>query len=80
MSPLFAGVLAIVVIGAIKVLLRHRLSQRHSTSLDLAIVSIGFFLILMMRLPVKGTHGWMGMILFLSCGALYKLLGYFEEP
>jgi hypothetical protein len=80
MSPIFAGVLAIVLIGAAKVLLRHRLSQRHSTSLDLTIVVIGFFLILVMRLPVKGTHGWLGLLLFLGLGALYKLLGYFEEP
>ena len=80
MSPAFAGVLAIVLIGTAKVLLRHRFSPRHSTSLDLTIVAIGFFLILMMRLPVKGTQGWLGLTLFLGLAALYKLLGYFEEP
>jgi hypothetical protein len=80
MTPLISGLLAIVLIGAAKVLLRHHLAPRHSTSLDLTMVAIGFFLILMMRLPVKGTHGWLGLTLFLGLGALYKLLGYFEEP
>jgi ABC-type Co2+ transport system permease subunit len=79
-QALFAGVLAIVAIGVLKVLLRKRLSPRHSVSLDLAMVAIGFFLILMMRLPLSGSSGWLGLALFLGLGGVYKLLGYFEEP
>jgi hypothetical protein len=79
-QPIFVGVLAIVVIGAAKVALRRRLSRRHVLSLDLAMLAIGFVLLLMMRLPLSGSSGWIGLALFLGLAAVYKLLGYFEEP
>jgi hypothetical protein len=79
-QPIFFGVLAIVIIGALKVLLRRRLAHRHSVSLDLVMVVIGFVLLLMMRLPLRGTSGLIGLALFLGLAGLYKLLGFFEEP
>ena len=43
-------------------------------------VAVGFFLLLMMRLPLGGSTGWVGALLFIGLAAVYKLLGYFEEP
>lgn len=79
-QPVFIGVALIVLVGALKILLRRRLSRRHAVSLDLVMVSIGFFLLLMMRLPLGRHTGWLGAGLFLGMAAVYKLLGYFEEP
>jgi hypothetical protein len=77
---MFCGVLLIVLVAALKVILRRRLSPRHLVSLDLVIVLIGFVLLLMMRLPLRGTSGLVGLALFLGLAGLYKLLGSFEEP
>jgi hypothetical protein len=78
--PVFVGVALIVVVVALKIVLRNRLARRHAVSLDLVVVSIGFLLLLMMRLPVGRHPGWIGTALFVGMAAVYKLLGYFEEP
>ncbi len=78
--PVFVGLLLIVLIGAVKILLRNKLARRHWVSLDLAMVAIGFVLLLMMRLPIGRHPGWIGTALFLGLAGVYRLLGYFEEP
>jgi hypothetical protein len=78
--PVFFGLLIIVLVGFTKVLLRRRLSRRHVVSLDLVTIAIGFFLLLMMRLPMGPHSGWVGALLFIGLAVVYRLLGHFEEP
>ncbi len=78
--PLLVGILLIVLVGMLKIVLRQRLSRRHATSLDLVMVLVGFVLLLMMELPLAGHPGWVGALLFVGLAAIYRLLGYFEEP
>ncbi len=78
--PLFTGLLLIVAVGVAKIVFRRRLSRRHAVTLDLVMVAVGFFLLLMMRLPLDGSRGWVGALLFFALAAVYKLLGAFEEP
>jgi hypothetical protein len=79
-GPVFFGIVLMLCVGVLKIALRRRLSSRHAVSLDLVMVSIGFVLLLMMRLPIGRGSGWIGAALFLSLPVFYRLLGHFEEP
>jgi hypothetical protein len=79
-QPIFFGVALIVLVGAAKVLWRRRLPRRHAVSLDLVMITIGFVLLLMMRVPIGSPSGFVGTLLFVGMAALYRLLGHFEEP
>lgn len=78
--PVVVGLVLIVLVGAAKIVLRRRISRRHAVSLDLMMVVIGFVLLLMVRLPMRGTSGVVGIGLFVGLAAVYRLLGNFEEP
>ena len=79
-QPIFIGVALMVLLGALKIALRRRLPRRHSVSIDLVMMTIGFVLLLMMRLPLGSPAGWIGTLLFVGLAVLYRMLGHFEEP
>jgi peptidyl-prolyl cis-trans isomerase B (cyclophilin B) len=77
---LSAGLLAIALLGAAKVLFAKRLAIRHMASLDLVAVLISAFLLLVLLIPEGQRLPWLAGVLFVGLIAVLRLLGRFEAP
>jgi hypothetical protein len=78
---LVAGpVAAMMISGLATFLLAGRVSPRTLGSLGLLTVLPGFFLLLLVLVPLTPGRGWLAVLVFLGSLTVFKLMNRFESP